>query len=350
MASTEPKPHCSTPPQPPLPLPASMPFDRQQALMVGAPKWANGTVLHYAFFGAETNPSWAPPNDEQAKVVRESFEAWQSLGIGLDFREVDDLGEAEVRIGFLQDKRSWSYIGRDILEFGVNERTMNFGWDLTTTWGRVTALHEIGHTLGMPHEHQSPFSGIVWDEEAVYTSFEESDKWTRDVTFNNVIKKLDPAQVEGSSWDPDSVMEYPFGEGLILEPEAYRKGIKAPDGISQLDIDWMLTWYPGGQPPPAALEPFQSKPLTLDPKQQADFAISPPSSRSYEIATFGAADAVAVLFEQVEGELRYVAGDDDGGEDRNARLSMKLFQGREYVLRVRLNWAGQSGQTAVMYW
>lgn len=351
MASAEERPHCSTPPQPPLPLPASMPLDRQRAIMVSAPKWVNGTVLHYAFFDANPNPAWAPASDEQAQVVRESFETWKGFGVGLDFQEVDDRGEAEVRIGFDQGDGSWSYVGRDVLGAGVDERTMNFGWDLTTPWGGVTALHEIGHTLGMPHEHQSPFSGIVWDEEAVYASFEAPpNEWPRDQTFRNVIRKLDPAQVEGSSWDPDSVMEYPFDEGLIVEPEAYRKGIEAPDGISSLDIEWMRTWYPGEQPAPATLQPFQSAPLTLAPKQQADFAISPPSSRSYEIATFGAADTVAVLFELVEGELRYLAGDDDSGEDRNAHLSLKLFQGREYVLRVRLNWAGQSGQTAVMYW
>jgi hypothetical protein len=33
-----------------------------------------------------------------------------------------------------------------------------------------TALHGIGHTLGLPHEHQNPNAGIVWDEKTVYTS------------------------------------------------------------------------------------------------------------------------------------------------------------------------------------
>ena len=28
-----------------------------------------------------------------------------------------------------------------------------------------TALHGIGHTLGLPHEHQNPNAGIVWDVE-----------------------------------------------------------------------------------------------------------------------------------------------------------------------------------------
>ena len=52
-----------------------------------------------------------------------------------------------------------------------NERTMNFGWDLTTSYGHDTALHEIGHTLGFPHEHQNPTAGIVWNEPAVLAAW-----------------------------------------------------------------------------------------------------------------------------------------------------------------------------------
>jgi hypothetical protein len=351
MASPDAHPHCSTPPQPPLSLPPTMPLDRQRAIMVGASKWVNGTVLRYFFFGADPNPAWAPANDAQEDVVRESFQAWKDLGLGLDFQEVDDPGEAEVRIGFDQSDGSWSYIGRDVLSQGVDKLTMNFGWELTTPYGRTTAKHEIGHTIGMPHEHQSPFSGIVWKEEDVYDYFAgPPNEWPRATTLHNVIRKLDPAQVEGSSWDPDSIMEYIFPAGLIADPAAYREGIHPPGAISPLDEQWMRTWYPGERPAPAALQPFQSAALTLAPKEQADFAISPPSSRTYEIGTFGAADTVAVLFERVEGQLRYLAGDDDSGEERNARLSLKLFKDREYVLRVRLYWVGQSGQIAVMYW
>jgi hypothetical protein len=319
--------------------------------MVGAPKWANGTVLRYAFFAADAAPEWAPSDEKQTNVVRSAFEAWEEVGIGLQFVEVEDLGEAEVRIGFLDGDGSWSYIGRDILRQPGGERTMNFGWDLTTGWGGVTALHEIGHTLGMPHEHQSPFSGIVWNEDAVYASFAgEPNFWSREDTFHNVLRKLHPAQVEGSSWDPDSVMEYPFEAGLINEPAEHANGIAAPDGISNLDIEWMQKWYPGDRPPPAELVPFQSVALELAPAQQADFRISPPASRVYEIATFGDADTVLVLFENVGGEPRFLAGDDDGGQERNAHLSQTLFQGREYVLRMRLNWAGTARQTAAMYW
>lgn len=49
---------------------------------------------------------------------------------------------------------------------------------------------------------------------------------------------------------------------------------------------------------------------------------------------FGAAATVAALFEDVEGSLRFVAGDDDSGQDRNARFQVKLFRGRRCILRL----------------
>lgn len=342
---------CTTPAQAPLPLPASMPLGRQQALMVGRSKWVNGTVLRYAFFTAEENQRWAPANPEQAEAVREGFAKWKGLGLGLEFVEIEDLGEAEVRIGFEQGDGYWSYVGRDILSIGASERTMNYGRDTTDAEGRSAVLHELGHTLGMPHEHQSPFSGIVWNEEAVYRALEEPpNEWDRAKTFHNIIRKLDPAQVEGSRWDPDSIMEYPFEAGLISAPAEYQAGIDPPGTISPLDEEWMLQWYPGQAAGPATLEPFRSAPLDLAPTEQADFAISPPATRDYRVATFGDIDTVAVIFESVDGELRFLAGDDDGGEERNARLTQRLIQGREYVLRVRMVWTGAPGQAAVMYW
>ena len=57
-----------------------------------------------------------------------------------------------------------------------------------------------------------------------------------------------------------------------------------------------------------------------------------------------------VLFEEVDGELRYVAGDDDSGQYRNTELKARLFKGRHYVLRVRVYSSWQSNETAVMYW
>lgn len=104
-------------------------------------------------------------------MVHKAFQIWKDIGIGLEFKEVSSKTEAEIRIGFLEGDGAWSYIGKDILKQGINERTMNFGWDITRNPRKIdTAIHEIGHTLGFPHEHQNPNAGIVWDEEKVYAS------------------------------------------------------------------------------------------------------------------------------------------------------------------------------------
>ncbi|WP_283134250.1 matrixin family metalloprotease [Rhizohabitans arisaemae] len=325
----------------------------------------NGTALHYYFFDRKEDGSqvrftngtsrfvtWVGA-EAQRQVVRDAFQVWKDLGIGLEFREVSDRNQAEIRIGFMDFDGSWSYLGRGILQAGVNERTMNFGWDLTTPYGRTTALHEIGHTLGMPHEHQNPFTGIQWDEEAVYAHLGgPPNNWTRQQTFHNVLRKLNTQEVSGSTWDPNSVMEYSFPPGLILAPEKYRnEGISPPGTISPVDAEYIRQWYPPLAPEgPPPLKPFESVPLDLASGQQADFSIAPEATRDYTFGTFGSTDVVLVLFEQVGDELRYVTGDDDSGAPRNATLKQKLFQDRRYVLRMRLYSAWQSGKSAVMYW
>jgi hypothetical protein len=313
-------------------------------------KWVNGTTLHYYFFNSGP---WSGP-ESQVELVRDGFEVWRDVGIGIGFEEVDSIADAEIRIGFLQGDGAWSYVGRDVIDVpGQHERTMNFGWDLTQDpRGVDVPVHEIGHTLGFPHEHQNPFAGIVWDEPAVYAYFGgPPNNWPQQTTYHNILRKLPAAEVEGTEWDPDSVMHYSFPAGLILQPPQYSAGLRPAGGLSQLDIAEVRRFYPPirntGYP---KLEPFHSQLLSIGRGEQRNFTIEPPETREYTIGTFGRSDTVIVLFEDRDGDLKYLDGDDDSGFDRNARITEWLEAGKRYVLRVRLylNWA--TGDTAVMLW
>ena len=89
---------CSLPPRTIRPLSAAAAANpiRARAIILSRSKWVNGTVLHYCFF---RSGHFAVPK-KQAAAVRAAFAKWKAIGIGLKFKEVSQLSEAEVRIGY----------------------------------------------------------------------------------------------------------------------------------------------------------------------------------------------------------------------------------------------------------
>jgi hypothetical protein len=295
-------------------------------------KWVNGTEVKYLFVEGANN---------QKEVVRKAFNQWKSLGIGISFREVQSTEDSIIRIGFDHSDGSWSYVGRDNLTISNAERTMNFGWDLNNPYGMTTALHEIGHAIGFQHEHQSPFAGIVWDEQAVYREFSgPPNNWSRQSIDHNIIDKLPANQVKGSNWDPNSIMEYEFGPGLVLQPALYRNGITPPGVLSPDDIAGVRQFYPVLKTSSIVkLKHGKSAAINASSGGQSDFIFKAPSTRKYTFQTVGELDTVMVVSEKDGKKTHYMGGDDDSGFEKNAKLRLPLVKGRDYLINIRVMYA-----------
>ncbi|MFZ5896970.1 MAG: M12 family metallopeptidase [Myxococcota bacterium] len=355
-AGTRGKVYCTTRKPAPRTFAPSVSGERLGALVMNQDKWVNGTVLEYAFFpNTGSFKAWAGTDALKAQV-RKAMQAWTSLGIGLKFEEVSDRAQAKLRIGFMAGDGHWSYVGREVLKQGVDDRTLNLDPEdgiASGKYGIDVAIHELGHSMGFPHEHQNPNAGIVWNEEAVYAALgAPPNNWDRETTFYNIIRKIPADEVQGSAWDPDSVMHYPFEAGLIKEPAQYRAGLQPAGGISKRDVEWVKKFYPPlGKKDEQELPLLETARLSIGPGEQKNFILKPKVSRKYQIATFGTSDTVGVLnVRNANGSESYLAGDDDSGQDRNMHIERRLLAGNTYVLRLRLYYASDSAHTAVMWW
>lgn len=155
----------------------------------------------------------------------------------LKFIFVDKPEEANVRISFDALQGAWSLLGTDCLnEKDVTKPTMNLGWfDVPTT------IHEFGHTLGMIHEHQNPDGNIIdWDEQKVYNWAQVSQKWDKETTLTNIIQKYQTDQINGSKFDPLSIMLYFFPGTLTKNGKGTEENLR----LSPYDAQYINSMYP----------------------------------------------------------------------------------------------------------
>lgn len=158
--------------------------------------------------------------------------------VNLNISFTDNISEANVRVSFDPNGGAWSLVGTDHLE-QKDGATMNLGWfDVPTT------IHEFGHVLGMIHEHQNP-SGqqIMWDANKVFAWAKQTQGWSQETTKENIIDKYDKNSINGSSFDPLSIMLYFFPASLTTN----NKGTQQNFRLSGEDVLWIHNTYPKDQ-------------------------------------------------------------------------------------------------------
>lgn len=150
----------------------------------------------------------------------------------------------DIRIAFDPNKGAWSLLGKDILsEKDKTVTTMNLGWfDVPTT------LHEFCHAIAMVHEHQNPNGvPIDWNVDAVHQWALESQGWDVKTTDENIINKYSKDQINGSEYDPLSIMLYFFPGTLVNKPGTKKccgKGTQQNFQFSPYDVLFLNKIYP----------------------------------------------------------------------------------------------------------
>jgi serralysin len=184
------------------------------------------------------------------------FRAWEAY-CRLRFVRVDNWeAKPDIAVSFAAGG-SWSYIGTDCMYIaGTRRVTMQLGWNARLQTSNVaecrgTAIHEMGHVLGMVHEHQSPRMPCIWDTARVYADYKRSQGWSEVQTKSNIIDRYSIDQTNSSAYDIQSVMHYEFNPAHVRGGCAINTVRRL--ALSPADQSHIATVYPArAVPPPPA--------------------------------------------------------------------------------------------------
>jgi len=295
--------------------------------------WMNGSTLRVKFIGG---------NATQRNTAKDQAN-WWTAHANLKF-EFDNSPNADIRISFAANDGAWSYVGTDANGIPANQATMNLGF-----LDGGTAGHEFGHAIGLAHEHQNPSGGIEWNEPVVIKALAGSPNfWDEPTTRHNVLEKYTADQVNGTDFDPESIMLYFFPAEWTLN------GIGTEQNEELSDIDKKFAagakMYPKTEPGVGGDVPL----LKIDAPKRTQASIGKPGEEDlfrfvvetggrYIVDTKGPTDVVMKLFGP-NSKTNLIAEDDDSGTANNARIVVDAIPG-EYFVQIR-HWNLQKGKGA----
>jgi hypothetical protein len=206
-----------------------------KAALVEEFKWPLGTQISVQFLGGDETLQ------DRVRAVAEEWVGPDMANVGLRF---GGDGRGDVRIAFTEGDGSWSYLGTVAQQIDVGQPTMNYGWltpDSADDDLRRVVLHEFGHALGLIHEHQNPNHPIAWNRDAVIADLSgPPNNWGPQTIENNIFARYDPAQLESTPVDRDSIMMYPIPASWTTD--GFSVGFNRE--LSSTDVDFIKKAYP----------------------------------------------------------------------------------------------------------
>lgn len=157
----------------------------------------------------------------------------------LHFELIDDVAEADITIEMCAPELHINYAwpGTEAL-LPEAYPTMKLSVTEDMPGFQTTVLHEFGHVLGAMHEHQHPDATIPWNEELLYSEFEEKG-FSREHVRSNFLDKYDRNTHFFTMYDPKSIMHYGVDRYALNDFT-----LVASHVISEKDKTFMRLVYP----------------------------------------------------------------------------------------------------------
>lgn len=127
-----------------------------------------------------------------------------------------DFPDPDITISF-QDAGYWSNIGSDSKGRIPSMSLTGLSANMSDIEFNGVVLHEFGHALGFVHEHQSPAFNIPWDTDRVERYYKIEYGWSSQKIYDEIIYKYEFPQVNGTAFDPNSIMVYAIPKGLMID-------------------------------------------------------------------------------------------------------------------------------------
>ena len=235
--------------------------ERDRQTLLG---WTAGWNILVWPAGSTLTGCFLPGERAHRQGIVDAAGEWSRAGnIRFDFgkapgyRDCDSAKPSDMRVGFRMSLASHSRTGTLALDAAPTQPNLFIGIGGVSSRPlseiRETALHEIGHFLGLPHEHQHPASPCpdefkiqaVCERQDVFATYTDRERTEMlDMMEAQVRLRRDPDKSLIAAYDVASIMHYRFPASLLHGGTASACHTFAARTLSDGDRAKMRRLYP----------------------------------------------------------------------------------------------------------